>query len=112
VAADPGHGGLSAADVESTLPGSVFYAEQPSIGTYWAVSSFVPSAQAESEAGTATGNALLAQFATVAVFDKVPGHGWAFFVSVAKGGCSSKVPGPVYSAWGVCGAHTSTTTGT
>jgi hypothetical protein len=102
VAANPGHSGLSAADVQSTLTGSVFYAEQPSIHTYWAITSFVPSAQAESLAGTAGGKAILAQFATAAVFDKAPGHGWAFVASTAKGACSGAVPGPVFAAWGIC----------
>ena len=109
VAADPGRSGLSAADVQSTL-GSVFYAEQPSIRTYWAMSSFAPSARAESLAGTAGGKVLLAQFGTVAVFDKAPGHGWAFVGSAAKGACAAAVPGPVFVAWGICATDPSPTT--
>ena len=59
VDAHPGGVAMSVDDVASVLPGSVFYAEQPSIGTFWAISRFVPSAQAQSGSGTTAGNALL-----------------------------------------------------
>jgi hypothetical protein len=102
VAADPGRTGMGAVDVQSTLPGSVYYASQPSIGTYWAISEFVPSAFAESEAGTAAGNALLAQFGNVAIFNRAPAGRWEYVGEFARGSCSARVPGPVFATWGIC----------
>jgi hypothetical protein len=102
VDANPGGVPMSVADVASTLPGSVFYADQPAIGTYWAISRFVPSAQAEARAGTAAGNALLAQFGTTAIFVKVPGGPWAYLGEFTTTACGQAVPGPVLTSWGMC----------
>ncbi len=102
VSADPGRAGLSPEDVLSTLPGSVYYAEQPAIGNYWAISGFVPTAQAEAQASTPAGKAMLAQFGYIAVFNKAPGRGWAYLGSFRPGSCSPTVPAPVYTAWGLC----------
>jgi hypothetical protein len=102
VAADPGDVGLNPADVRSTLTGSVFYASQPSIGTYWAISQFVPSSRATAEAGTAAGKALLAQFKQIAIFDKAPGQPWAYLGEFAPGSCPASVPGTVLGAWDLC----------
>jgi hypothetical protein len=101
VAADPGKAGLTTADVLSTA-GSVFYAEQPSISTYWAISSFAPTAHAEALAATSEGKAMLSLFGPVVVFEKIAGHGWSFVASAPQGTCSKAVPGPVYNAWGIC----------
>ena len=102
VEADPGDVGLNPADVRSTLTGSVFYASQPSIGTYWAIAQFVPSSVANAEAGTTGGKALLAQFKQVAVFDKAPGQPWAYVSEFAPGSCPASVPGTVFTAWDLC----------
>ena len=96
---------VSAADVRSTLPGSVFYAAQRSVGSYWAISSFVPSAQARAAAATPTGRALLAQFSKVAVFYRAKGQPWAYLGSSAEGTCPSEVPAPVFTAWGMCSSR-------
>jgi len=104
VAADPGGTGITAADVRSTAPGSVFYAEQPSVNTYWAVSSFVPTAKAEALAGTARGKKLLEQFRMTAVFERTAGSRWAYVGSATGGACASSLPAPVFSAWGMCSA--------
>ena len=101
VAANPGKAGLIAADVQSTA-GSVFYAEQPSISTYWAITSFAPTAQAEALASTSEGKGLLSLFGPVVVFERLSGHGWTYVASAAQGTCSKAVPGPVYKAWGIC----------
>jgi hypothetical protein len=103
VDAHPGGVAMSGADVASVLPGSVFYSEQPAIGTFWAIARFVPSAQAQSESGTAAGNALLAQFSTTAIFVKVPGETWHYLGAFTTTACGQGVPGPVLSAWGMCG---------
>jgi hypothetical protein len=117
VTAHPGGLSISSSQVRSTLSGSVFYAAQPSAGAYWAISSFVPSAQAQAQAevqGNATrssGKALLAQFSRVAVFFRTVGHGWTYLGSSARGSCPSDVPRPVYSAWGICNSSLLATVG-
>ncbi len=103
VDAHPGGVAMSGADVASVLPGSVFYSEQPAIGTFWAIARFVPSAQAQSGSGTASGNALLAQFSTTAIFVKVPGQTWHYLGAFTTTACGQGVPGPVLTAWGMCG---------
>lgn len=102
MAANPGGAGISAEDVESTLPGSVYYAEQPAIGNYWAISGFVPTAEAQDLGSTPAGQKMLAQFGYVAVFNDAPGRGWAYLGSFRSGACPPLVPAPVYSAWGLC----------
>jgi len=100
--ADPGGAGMKASDVRSTLVGSVFYAEQPALHTYWAISQFVPSALAESRGNTPAGAALLAEFHGVAVFEKVPGRHWAYAGSFNTGACPGALPVPVLTTWGLC----------
>jgi hypothetical protein len=100
--ADPGGVHMSLADVASVLPGSVFYAEQPAIGTFWAISRFVPSSQAQGESGTAAGNALLAQFNKTAMFVKVPGKPWVYLGEYTTTACGQAVPTPVLNSWGMC----------
>jgi hypothetical protein len=100
--AHPGGVHMSVADVASALSGSVFYAEQPAIGTYWAISRFVPSSQAQSASGTPAGNALLAQFNDTAMFVKVPGKAWAYLGEYTTTACGQAVPSPVLLAWGMC----------
>lgn len=102
VAADPGGVGLTAADVRSTYPGSVYYAGQPSIAQYWSLSRFVPTAAAQAGSATPSGKALLAQFNTDAVFFKAPGRPWAYVGEFSPGSCPGNVPGTVLAAWGIC----------
>jgi hypothetical protein len=102
VAADPGRSGLATADIASTLAGSVFYAEQPSIATYWAISRFVPSPRLEEIASSPVGKAILAQFGRVSVFDKLPGHGWRYAGGFAPGSCPTNLPSSVSATWGLC----------
>ncbi len=104
VNAHPGGVAMNVDDVASVLPGSVFYAEQPSIGTFWAISRFVPSAQAQSGSGTTAGNALLAQFSTTAVFVKVPDQTWHYLGAFTTASCGQGVPSPVLTSWGMCGS--------
>jgi hypothetical protein len=100
--ANPGGTGIKASDIVSTVVGSVFYAEQPAVHTYWAISEFVPSALAESRGKTATGAALLAEFQGTAVFEKLPAHHWAYVGSLSTGACPGVLPVPVVTAWGLC----------
>jgi hypothetical protein len=93
---------MTAADVASALPGSVFYAEQPAIGTYWAIARFVPSAHAQTEAGTTAGKLLLAQFKATAMFVKAPGKDWAYLGQYVTTACGQAIPAPVLSSWGMC----------
>jgi hypothetical protein len=102
VSAEPGRAGVTAADVQSTLPGSVYYAEQPAIAYYWAISQFLPSASAEALGSTTAGKAVLAQFSNIAVFYKAPGGRWQYAGAYRPGTCSSLVPPPVYKVWGFC----------
>jgi hypothetical protein len=100
--AKPGGVGIKASDVQSTVVGSVFYAEQPSVHTYWAISQFVPSALAEAKAGTRAGEAVLSQFHEVAAFEKSPGKTWAYVGSFSSGSCPATLPVPVLGTWGLC----------
>jgi hypothetical protein len=93
---------MKASDILSTVVGSVFYAEQPAVHTYWAISQFVPSALAESRGSTPAGVALLAEFHGTAEFEKVPGHPWTFVGSFSTGACSGGLPVPVLTTWGLC----------
>ena len=105
VEAHPGGADLSSTDVESILPGSVFYAEQPAIATYWAISRFVPSPLAESRSGTPAGRAVLTQFNGFAVFDRAPGQAWAYAGTFDPTACSVALPSPVLAVWGMCAAR-------
>jgi len=100
--ANPGSAGIKASDIQSTAVGSVFYAEQPAVRTYWAISQFVPSALAESRGSTPAGAALLAEFHGTAVFEKVPAHHWTYVGSFNTGTCPGTLPVPVLTAWGLC----------
>jgi hypothetical protein len=102
VAADPGRSGLAAADIAATLAGSVFYAEQASIGTYWAISRFVPSPLLEQTASSRVGKAMLAQFSSVSVFAKTRGHAWRYVGGFAPGSCPTDLPSSVSTAWSLC----------
>jgi hypothetical protein len=93
---------IKTSDIQSTVVGSVFYAEQPAVHTYWAISQFVPSALAESRGGTTPGAAVLAQFGGTAEFEKVPGHDWTFVGSFSNGSCPGNLPVPVVTTWGLC----------
>jgi hypothetical protein len=103
VDAHPGGVPMTGADVASTLDGSVFYADQPAIGTSWAISRFVPSAHAQAMAGTTAGRALLAQFNDTAIFVKVPGKSWAYLGEYTTTACGQSIPVPVLTSWGMCG---------
>jgi hypothetical protein len=100
--ANPGGVGIKATDILSTAVGSVFYAEQPAVHTYWAISQFVPSALAQSRGSTSAGVALLAEFRGTAEFQKVPGHRWAYVGSFSTGSCPGALPVPVLTTWGLC----------
>lgn len=102
VAADPGGVGLTSADVRSTYPGSVYYASQPSLGQYWSMSRFVPSAAAQAATGAAAGQKLLAEFNRDDVFFKAAGGQWSYIGDFPVGGCPTEVPGTVLAAWGIC----------
>lgn len=100
--ANPGGVGVKASDIVSTEVGTVFYAEQPALHTYWAITQFVPSALAESRGSTPAGAALLAEFHGTAEFEKLPGHHWAYVGSFSTGTCSGGLPVPVLTVWGLC----------
>jgi hypothetical protein len=100
--ANPGGAGITASDIVSTEVGSVFYAEQPAVHTYWAIAQFVPSALAESRGSTPAGATLLAAFHGTAEFEKLPGHHWAYVGSFSTGTCSGGLPVPVLTTWGLC----------
>lgn len=104
VAADPGGARVNAADVRSTLPGSVFYASQPAIGAHWAISRFVPTALVPAAPATASGRALLAEFRAVAIFAQPPGGQWTYVAQFSPGSCPSSLPAPVRAAWQLCPA--------
>jgi hypothetical protein len=99
---NPGGVKVKASDIQSTVVGSVFYAEQPAVHTYWAISQFVPSALAESRGSTAAGVTLLAEFRGTAEFEKVPGHHWTYVGSFSTGSCPGDLPVPVLTTWGLC----------
>lgn len=100
--ANPGGVAIKASDIQSTVVGSVFYAEQPAVHTYWAVSQFVPTALVQSRGSTAAGVALLAAFRGTAEFEKAPGHPWTYVGSSGPGSCPGDLPVPVLTTWGLC----------
>lgn len=100
--ANPGGVGIKASDIQSTVVGSVFYAEQPAVHTFWAVSQFVPSALVKSRGSTPAGVALLAEFRGTAEFEKMPGHQWTYVGTSGSGPCPGDLPVPVLTTWGLC----------
>jgi hypothetical protein len=102
VAADPGGVGLTAGDVQSTYPGSVYYASQPALGDYWSLSRFLPTMGAQDQGGSIAGRAVLDQFNRGGVFFKARGQAWAYLGGFPSTGCPDDVPAPVLQAWGIC----------
>jgi hypothetical protein len=105
ISGDPDNEGLTGADVQSTLPGSVFYAEQPAIGSYWALSRFVPTPEASSHASTPQGQVILARFIDIAIFAKAAGQKWSYRGDFVAGSCPTSLPTPVIAVWGLCKAR-------
>jgi hypothetical protein len=103
VAAQHARTAMTAADVQSTAPGTVFYAVQQGTGYAWAISRFLPTAAAGTQAGTTAGKALVAAFADYGAFRRPPGGRWSYVASFAPGTCPPAVPPPVLTAWGMCG---------
>ena len=102
VDARPGGVHMSVADVASALPGSVFYAEQPAIGTYWAVSRFVPSTVAQARAGTTAGNAVAGPVQRHRNLRQGAGEALGLPRRVHDHGVRGAVPSPVLNSWGMC----------
>ncbi len=94
--------GMTAAEVQSTAPGTVFYAVQRGTGYAWAISRFVPAAATAAGADTAAGRALAAAFADYGAFRRPPGGAWTYVASFAPGTCPPALPPPVLTAWGMC----------
>jgi hypothetical protein len=102
---NPGGLSLGPKDVAGTVPGEVYYADQPGLHprVYWAVAAFQPSAAISS--ATANGQTDLAQFQNSDyIFDWTAGPYWNELGSVPTGSCpGSYVPTSVLAAWGLCG---------
>lgn len=109
VATNPGSVGIGPKDVAGTVPGQVYYARQPALGTYWALAAFQPSAQLTAERATAAGQAKLQEFQNVIwVFSWRAGPTWTELGEVTAGQCPAIwVPTPVLASWHLCGFRTS-----
>jgi hypothetical protein len=107
LATNPGTVGIGSKDVAGTVPGEVYYARQPALGTYWALAAFQPSAQLTDERATAAGQAKLQQFQNVIwVFSWRAGPTWTELGEVSTGQCPDIwVPTSVLASWGLCGLH-------
>ncbi|HET9058946.1 MAG TPA: hypothetical protein VFN61_03425 [Acidimicrobiales bacterium] len=105
LATNPGAVGIGSKDVAGTVPGEVYYAHQPALGTYWALAAFQPSPQLTDERATAAGQAKLQQFQNVMwVFSWRAGPTWTELGEVSTGQCPDIwVPTPVLASWGLCG---------
>ncbi|HMK97519.1 MAG TPA: hypothetical protein VK425_08230 [Acidimicrobiales bacterium] len=106
LATNPGGVGLVAKDVAGTVPGTVYYGEQPGPKrVYWAIAAFQPSATLITEKSTPAGQAALAQFQdSDYVFSWKSGPYWTELGYVSNGECpGSYVPRAMLSVWGLCG---------
>jgi hypothetical protein len=105
LAANPGDAGIGPEDVAGTVPGEVYYGDQPASGTYWALVAFEPSAAALAEAHTSAGQEKLVQFQnTEYVFSWRSGPYWTWLGPVSTGSCPGLlVPTSVLTVWGLCG---------
>ncbi len=105
LASNPGGYGMNPADVAGTVPHEVYYAVQPSTGTYWALAAFKPSAALTAQSSTQTGQGELAEFHdSVYAFSWQAGPVWTLLGEFSTGSCPSVwVPRAVLAAWGLCG---------
>ncbi len=105
LSANPGHAGLTAADVAGTVPGQVYYGYEPSTKTYWAEAAFRPSPALLRQVPTAAGQVKVAQFQNwLYVFSWRQGPLWTWVGDVPSGACPNQfVPAPVLAAWRLCG---------
>ena len=105
LASNPGGYGMSPADVAGTVPNEVYYAVQPTTGTYWALAAFKPSPALSAQSSTETGQGELAEFHdSVYAFSWQAGPVWTLLGEFSTGSCPSVwVPRAVLAAWGLCG---------
>lgn len=105
LASNPGGYGMSAADVGGTVTNEVYYAVQPTTGTYWALAAFKPSPALSAQSSTETGQGELAEFHdSVYAFSWQAGPVWTVLGEFSTGSCPSVwVPRAVLAAWGLCG---------
>jgi hypothetical protein len=105
LATNPGGYGIGLADVAGTVPKEVYYAVQPSTGTYWAVAAFKPSPALLAQSSTQTGQEQLAQFQdSLYAFSWQAGPVWTLLGEFSTGSCPDIwVPRAVLATWGLCG---------
>ena len=105
LASNPGGYGMSPADVAGTVPNEVYYAVQPTTGTYWAMAAFKPSPTLTAQSSTETGQGELAEFHdSVYAFSWQAGPVWTVLGEFSTGSCPSVwVPRAVLAVWGLCG---------
>ena len=90
-------GNLVATDVNGPLPGSVYYAEFPATGTYWALAGFAPSSQA-----TAQMSVNFQDNGSSGLFEMKPGQGWVMVAHAMGGGpwpCAGQLDPDLMKAW-------------
>jgi hypothetical protein len=94
VAAYVAHGGLPAAQVGGTAPGSVYYAFRPATQTYWAIASFVPSASADMNTQVA-----MQDDGCCGIFTQASGGVWTFVATFEGGPCPGQIPADLETLW-------------
>jgi hypothetical protein len=102
------HQGLPADQVAGTAPGSVYYAFIPSTSTYWAVASFVPTANASMQTQVA-----MQDDGCCGIFTMATGGNWVFVSGFLGEPCPGQIPAALFALWnlqspGDCAATTTT----
>jgi hypothetical protein len=103
------HSGLPAAEVAGTAPNSVYYAFVPSTNTYWAISGFVPAANASLNTQVA-----MQDDGCCGIFNMTSGGAWTFVSGYLGEPCGGQIPAALEELWnltppGDCAPATATT---
>jgi len=83
--------GVNPADVQGTVPGSVFYGQLNSTGDLWAVATFAPTAAASGSSSFPT---------TPQILRKPSGGAWTYIGPAPAPLCSQTIPAELLAVWG------------
>ena len=102
------HNGLPADEVAGTAPGSVYDAYLPSSSTYWALASFVPTANASYQTQVA-----LQDEGATGIFTQSSGGAWTYVSGYLGAPCPGQIPAELETLWnlqapGGCASTTTT----
>ncbi len=83
--------GVNPADVQGTVPGSVFYGQLNSTGDLWAVATFAPTAAASGSSSFPTAPQILR---------KPTGGAWTYIGPAPAPLCAPTIPAELLAVWG------------